>query len=246
MTAAEFKIIQERWAHVLANPLQHGAHTLNDDETTTFDMCVMEAVSYVAGLPWSDHPACTCPTLTVFMISWNDGLPSDAERDRLLKPLIPRLIGTRGSDKLAERRSYMALDWLIRAHTPQWLELVPSLHDHAKALRALPEIADMAGATAAGERVRLAQIDAAAAWDAAGAAAWDAAWDAAWYAAGAAAWDAAWAAARAAAGAAARAAAMAAAGDVLKPTQAWLQASALDLFDRMVAQGEPSLMPLAC
>jgi hypothetical protein len=24
-------------------------------------MCVMEAVAYVAGEPWSDNPACACP-----------------------------------------------------------------------------------------------------------------------------------------------------------------------------------------
>src|SRR6267154_2076091 len=101
MTAAEFKILQDRWAQIQDVPLQHGSHVSREEGG-----CVMEIISYVAGLPWSDHPACTCPTLTAFMISWNDGLPSDAERDRLLKPLIPKLVGTRGSDKLAERRSY--------------------------------------------------------------------------------------------------------------------------------------------
>ena len=98
----------------------------------------------------------------------------------------------------------------------------------------------------------------AAAWAAAGAAAGAAAWDAAWDAAGAAAWDAAWAAAgaaaRAAAWAAARAAAWAAAWDAawaaaraaawdtagaaarakLEPTVKELQASAHDLFSRMI------------
>ena len=53
---------------------------------------------------------------------------------------------------------------------------------------------------------------------------------AAWDAARAAAWDAA----GAAAGAAAWAAAGAAAWDALKPTTEWLQASALDLVNRMI------------
>jgi len=130
--------------------------------------------------------------------------------------------------------------------------LVPALQTHVIALRTLPEIIDMAGAMAAGERIRLAQTDAAAAraaaWAAAGAAAWAAAraaaGDAAWAAARAAAWAAAGAAAWAAAGAAARAAAgaaaWAAAGDALKPTTEWLQTSALDLFERMLAVSEPS------
>jgi len=82
----------------------------------------------------------------------------------------------------------------------------------------------------------------AAAGDAAGAAAGDAAGDAAWAAAGAAAgnaagaaaWNAAGAAARAAAGDAARAAAGDAARDVLAPTVAMLQGSAVELFGRMI------------
>jgi hypothetical protein len=73
-------------------------------------------------------------------------------------------------------------------------------------------------------------------------AAWDAELDAAWDAARDAAWDAARAAARAAAGAAARAAAgaaaRAAARDALAPTVAELQASAVDLFERMIAVTE--------
>jgi hypothetical protein len=237
VTAEEFKILQDRWAQIQALSLLQGSHT-NEDEQANLEMCVMEAVAYVAGEPWSDHPQCACPTLTEFAISWNDALPSDADRDRLLKPLIPKLVGTRGSAKLAERRSYMALDWLIRVHTPKWLELVPALQEHVKALRTLPEIVDMAGAMAAGRRVRLAQTDAIAAWDAAGDAAWDAAgnaaWDAARAAARAAAWDAAWDAAGAAAWDAARAAAGAAARDALKPTIEYLQQSALDLFNRML------------
>jgi hypothetical protein len=225
-------------------------------ETDSGQMCVMEAVAYVAGEPWSDHPACACPVISAFLRSWNDSLPTDADRDRLLKPLVLQLIDTKSTKAVEEKRSYLALDWMIRVFTPKWLDLVPSLAPHSAALRNLEDIADMAGAVAAGGRVRAAWAAAraaaraaagAAAWDAAGAAAWDAAgaaaWDAARAAAWAAAWDAAWAAAWAAARAAAWdaawdaawAAAGAAAGDVLKPTTKWLQASALDLVARMIA-----------
>jgi hypothetical protein len=92
--------------------------------------------------------------------------------------------------------------------------------------------AGAAAGTAAGAAAGAAAWDAA--WTAAGAAAWTAAgaaaWTAAGAAAGAAAWDAAWDAARAAARAAAGAAARAA----LRPTMETLQASALDLLDRMI------------
>ena len=74
----------------------------------------------------------------------------------------------------------------------------------------------------------------AAAWAAAGAAAWAPAGEAAWAPAGEAAWAAARAAAWAAAGDAARAAGGEAAKDALQPTVEQLQASALDLFDRMI------------
>jgi hypothetical protein len=214
--------------------LGKGSHPPNQDG----EACVMEAVAWVAGEPWSDEPQCASPVIGAFMRSWNDALDGEV-RNRLLKPLIPQLVGTRASAAIEEKRNYMALDWLIRVFTPKWLDMVPSLHAHAKALRDLEGIADMAGAAAAGVKVRAAGD---AAGDAAGAAAWDAAWDAAGDAAWAAAWDAAgdaaWAAARDAArdaaGAAAGAAARAAARDALKPTTEWLQASALDLVQRMI------------
>ena len=148
-----------RLAEIAGIELLKGGH-----EEAERQFCVMEAVAYIAREPWSDEPQCVCPTLSTFMRSWNDSLPSNADRDRLLKPLIPALIGTRGDDALAERRSYMALDWLIRVYTPKWLDLVPSLATHAKALRDCEEIADLAGATAAGELTRAARV---AAWDAA-------------------------------------------------------------------------------
>jgi hypothetical protein len=211
--------------------------------------CVMEAVSYVAGEPWSDEPKCASPVIGAFMRSWNDSLNEEA-RNLLLKPMVPLLVGTASTPEVEERRSYMALNWLIRVFTPKWLDMAPALHEHAKALRELEAIADMAGAAAAGKRVHAAR---AAAGDAARAAAWDAAGDAARAAARAAAGDAAraaaWAAAgdaaRAAAGDAARDAARDAAGDAawdaawaaLKPTTEWLQASAVTLVHRMIAEG---------
>jgi hypothetical protein len=134
--------------------LRSGGHEAEEIESG--EACVMEAVAYVAGLPLSDAPACCCSVIASFMRSWNDGLPSDAERDRLLKPLIEQLIGTKATEEVEERRSYMALDWLIRVHTPTWLDRVEALKVHAQSLRHMEEIADMAGAVAAGEEVQAA------------------------------------------------------------------------------------------
>ena len=202
-------VINERLVEIAALPLKAGAHTITEHQ-----MCVMEAVAYVAGEAWTDSPQCACPVVASFMRSWNDCLPTDEDRESLLKPFVADLVGSKSSAAVEKRRSYMALDWLIRVHTPKWLDLQPELASHALALRDLEEIADLADATAAGVKVCAARAAArAAAGDAAGAAAWAAAGAAAGAAAWAAAWDAAGASARAAAGDAAGAAAWAAAGD---------------------------------
>jgi hypothetical protein len=161
------------------------------------------------------------------------------------------IVGTRSTPAIEERRSYMALDWLIRVYTPKWLDTVPALHEQAKALRELDVIADRAGATAAGEKVRIAASEAIsarvaardAAWDAAGASVWDAAWDAARDAAGDAAGDAASEAssARDAAGDAAWAAAWAAAEDAARDA-AWAAARGA-VWDAAGAAARAALKP---
>jgi hypothetical protein len=157
----------QRFAEIEPRILGSGNH-----HDASEGMCVMEAVSYVAGEPWSDSPQCASPVIAAFLRSWNDSLDTET-RNRLLKPLIPKLVSSAASPAVEERRSYMAFDWLVRVFTPQWLGLVPSLHEHAKALREAEAIADMAGAAAAGKRVSAAR-------DAAGAAAGAAARAAAW------------------------------------------------------------------
>ena len=181
-------VLHDRMAQLDAISLAKGNHDANAD----LQMCVMELVAYVAGEPWSDHPQCACPVITNFLISWNDALPSNAERDRLLKPLIPLIVGTRSTTNVEQRRSYLALDWLIRVQMPKWLDMLPALQAHANTLRELDAIANMASTVAAGAAVNAAR-------DAAGYAAAGAAAGAAWDAAGDAAWDATRDAARGAA-----------------------------------------------
>jgi len=207
-------IDQERLDRVMALPLREGKH---EPPNGDFRACILEAASYIANEPWSDQPQCVCPTIRHFMVSWNDSLPRDEDRDRLLKPLLTKIVGTRSEvPGVVERRAYMALDWLVRVHTPKWLDLNESLKSHAKVLRDLDEIADLAGAIAAGNTVHAARA-------------------------------AARAAAGAAAGAAAWAAAGAAAGGLLRPTTEWLQTSASDLVIRMCELHETQLghVPMA-
>ena len=64
-------IIQERWEKIQQIPLESGDH----DKDSHF--CVMEAAAYVAGEPWTDHPACVPPTIAALLRGWNDRLPSN-------------------------------------------------------------------------------------------------------------------------------------------------------------------------
>ena len=214
--------------------LGKGSHPAPSDAPHGGDLCVMEAVAWIAGEPWSDSPSCASEVIGAFLRSWNDTLPDDDRQD--LKRYIPRLVGSAGTPEQEDARAWMSLDWLVRTYTPAWLRLA-GLVEQADTLAGLPEFR-------AGVDVSSIRKDATAARAAAGGAARDAAWDAAWTAAGAAAWAAveaaAWAAVEAAAeaaGAAARAAARAA-GDALRPTVVELQESAHGLVDRMLAVTE--------
>ena len=215
--------------------LDRGGHEWigNEELPTDQEMCVMEAVSWVAGEPWSDHPSCVSPVIAQFLRSWNDGL--DDEGRQRLKPYIERVIDTKGTPEQEQIRGLMAADWMVHHHLPAWLELA-NLGDIAAKVRSLPALDSWDAVEAATPTLREARSESAAAgaaaWDAAGAAAWaaagaaagdaarDAAWAAAWAAAGAAARDAARAAAWAAAGAAAWAAAWDAAWDAARDA-AW-------------------------
>ena len=213
-----------------------GSHNPDSSE-----MCLLEAASYQAGEPWSDRPQCVSPVLAAYGRNLNDVLPENT-RQRLV-PFIPRLLNTAG-DGLDEQRSYLALDWMVRTSLPAWMRLVPALTAQADLLAASPEVVDRTTAAMISMLVREAVSQAIAAWteaeDTSGGAAIEGfAWDAAWVTAGAVervagvtagvtaaqdvAWDAAWTAARTAA------------ETVPALTVAFLQDSAIDLFDRMLS-----------
>jgi hypothetical protein len=229
MTEAQARAAGLTEEQIAALKLDSGSHS-----DAKAGHCLLEVVSMFAGEDFGDEPACVDPVLAAFGRSWNDALPDD-ERQQL-KRYILLLPGTAGSDALSQRRGWMAADWLIRSHTPAWLDMSPATAEHAARLRALAPITSeqtLAAAQGALDQARSA-ADAAmnaardAARAAARAAAMDAAWDAAmnaamnaaWAAAGAAAMDAAWdAAMNAAMNAAwdaARAAAMDAAMDAVQ------------------------------
>jgi hypothetical protein len=118
----------DRLAKVEALRLAKGAH-----DSFARGASVMEAVAYVAGEPFSDHPQCASPVVGAFLRAWNDRL-DDQTRQRL-KPYVVRLVGTAGSDKDEQRRRDMLWEWLLSTLVPTWLETA-GMHAEAKDVRA--------------------------------------------------------------------------------------------------------------
>ena len=127
-----YQVIEERWKQIQELSLKYGSHQPDSQ------FCVMEAVAYVAGEPWSDHPRCACPIISAFLRNWNDRLPSDADRDRLLKPLVPRLVGT-FNPSAEVKRVIMVGDWTVRTVVPELLRVFEN-EKAADELANLPEI----------------------------------------------------------------------------------------------------------
>lgn len=142
----------DRLDNLEAVRLGRGAH-----DSFTSGAGVMEAVSYVAGEPFSDHPQCASPVLSALLRAWNDCLDDDA-RQRL-KPYVARLVGTAGSDRDELVRREMVWEWLLSTLVPKWLETA-GMHAEAEHVRvegrvALDNVRDKAWASrmAARERV---------------------------------------------------------------------------------------------
>ncbi len=119
--------------------LKRGGHQSPED-----GMCLMEAVAFLAGEEHSANPQCACPRIAAFGIRANDAFADDEMRTRNLLPLAKKIIGTRSTKAVEQRREYIALDMSLREIVPLWLDQSPELTEHAVALRALPEIVDAA------------------------------------------------------------------------------------------------------
>ncbi|HXN92473.1 MAG TPA: hypothetical protein VN906_13425, partial [Candidatus Sulfotelmatobacter sp.] len=113
--------------------------------------CVMEAVAYIAGEKWSDSPQCASGVIAAFMRRWNDGM-NDEDR-QLLKPYIPRLVGTAAPKAIERQRAYLAADWCCRVAVPKlyrrngWIE-------EAERLEQLLEVVNEETSRAAGIGLR--------------------------------------------------------------------------------------------
>src|SRR3990167_1871303 len=187
--------------------LKHGGHQPGEE------MCVMEAVAFMAGEPWGDMPACACPVVANAARIINDRIADDDLRTEVLRPLLSKFIGSKAGRDVMVKRAFIAADYAVRVFAPIALEYLgeklnkPVLIEGAAKLRGLVSIVDRTTALNARDVVREVRADAAAAPAACAAAAAAADAAAAYADAAAAAADAAAAAAVAAADAAAYAAA---------------------------------------
>ena len=123
--------------------LSEGAH-----ESAAEGVCFMEAISFFAGEKHSDHPECACPVLTSYGITLNDWMP-DGIRNRLLRPLVPLVAGTRDKDNGLKRAEFLAV-WATNKVLPIILR-ERGFTGHAEACedaRTLDEAASAASAAA--------------------------------------------------------------------------------------------------
>ena len=99
--------------------LSEGSHPERDS-----GLSAMEAAAWLAGEPHSMEPESVSPVIRSIMTRWSDNLTA-SERNRLLRPLLPSLIGTglgQNSARAEQARLHLCLDWCIREHLPILLE----------------------------------------------------------------------------------------------------------------------------
>jgi hypothetical protein len=121
--------------------LDEGAHASREA-----GLCLMEAVAYFADEPHSDSPKCASPVLTRFGIRLNDRFTADERQ--LLKPLIPKLIGTRTTVEHDRRRAYVLVDAAVREIVPMAMN-ARGWEDLAAQLRSIAPIVDRESAVSA-------------------------------------------------------------------------------------------------
>jgi hypothetical protein len=141
--------------------LGFGNHSPTKTPTGNRDMCLMEAVAFMAGEEWTSYPRCACDMTAFIIRTWQDAL-SDEARDRLLPAdvWVPRLMGSStGSLHVSNLRKALLADWLLRSALPEWLRLFPEFQGHAECLENLPIIPNMANTAKAKGLLRKLRTD---------------------------------------------------------------------------------------
>ncbi len=137
-------IIQSRLDKLSEFTLEHGSHSWSSDDDVGKGMCALECAAYLAGEVHSASPSCVCPVITSVIVGWNDSLPDDDTRNRLIRDsgLLVKMLGTRiESDSVLLKRMYMIQDWNIRVRMPAFLRLAGFIKEADDAM-SLAEIVD--------------------------------------------------------------------------------------------------------
>src|SRR6266850_1194287 len=138
----------ERLAKLETLPLLHGGHA-----NFEAGACAMEAVAWLAGEPHSDRPQCACPVISKAMIRLNDRIGDDEMRTELLRPLLPKIIGTRAAREVMIKRGFIAADFAERVFYPLYLEARGRTGEAAR-WRSAEEITDKSSALRARDNLR--------------------------------------------------------------------------------------------
>ncbi|MHC4816120.1 MAG: hypothetical protein ACYTFN_23925 [Planctomycetota bacterium] len=129
-------------------PISRGAHESRDD-----GLCAMEMVAWLAGEEHSDDPRCACPVIASYVRALNDCLPSNADRERHLRRLLPQLVNTRSHLQLRRRRAFRVADHGARVLAAMFFEARGD-REAAARMRALAPIQNRARAQAAHDLAR--------------------------------------------------------------------------------------------
>lgn len=103
--------------HILNWELKSGSHKFPGPNGGT---CINEAAIVAAGFEYRkvgghrDCPPCFCPVLSAFSIAVNDFLP-DQTRNRLLMPLVTRLVGSKGEPWVDRARANFLMSTINEA-----------------------------------------------------------------------------------------------------------------------------------
>jgi len=108
----------------------------------------MAAVSVYANETWSDHPSCVPPVIRRLCIKLNNMLPSDAERGRVIGPVLFLPVGADPSPGAEQERAFLCADRAVRVFAPKALDAV-GMTDEAQALRDLQPVTNKESARAA-------------------------------------------------------------------------------------------------
>ena len=122
--------------------LRHGAHGSPEQ-----GMCAMELVAFLAGEKHSDQPLCVSPVIGEFVRSINDRM-NDGERNRILRPVLHHVMGTRTAAEDDLQRGFMCADWAVRVAAPILLRAV-KFEEQAVQLESVAPIVDRESANKA-------------------------------------------------------------------------------------------------